>query len=116
MWWCGDDSLTQAFNSPASTPLTLAVIPPPPSLPFPPPHLSSSSSSSSSPSSSDCLSVVYPVYPPPYTEDPDETRRCSFPVSDYITTVIAPERGGIPLDVDELQRMVGRPPCELDMN
>ena len=32
-------------------------------------------------------------------KDPDVRRRCNNAVSDYITTVIAPEQGGIPLDL-----------------
>lgn len=38
-------------------------------------------------------------------KDPNEKRRCAFDVSDYITTVIAPECGGIPLDLDALRSM-----------
>ena len=38
-------------------------------------------------------------------EDPDPTRRAAFGVRDYVTVAIAPEGGGIPLDVDELKRI-----------
>jgi hypothetical protein len=37
--------------------------------------------------------------------DPDPNRRCNFAVGDYISAVLAPEGGGIPLDVEELERL-----------
>ena len=38
-------------------------------------------------------------------EDPDPARRAAFGVRDYVTVAIAPEGGGMPLDVDELKRI-----------
>ena len=38
-------------------------------------------------------------------EDPDLSRRCDFAVSDYITDVVAPADGGIPLDIEELEAL-----------
>ena len=38
-------------------------------------------------------------------EDPDPSRRCEFAVGDYITHVVAPVDGGIPLDIEELEAL-----------
>ena len=38
-------------------------------------------------------------------EDPDPSRRCKFAVCDYITDVVAPVDGGIPLDLEELEAL-----------
>jgi hypothetical protein len=47
-------------------------------------------------------------------EEPKPERRCTFGVADYVTTVIAPKGGGMPLDVDELKRIGVRRVIEVD--
>ena len=47
-------------------------------------------------------------------EEPKPERRCQFGVGDYVSTVIAPKGGGIPLDVDELKRIGVRRVIEVD--